>query len=250
MTPVEGLSDAVIKEVDLWLSADELTAIVTLGGPQQTSHLAHASRASVTDPFVLGPELTALNARSTTVGHASMSPDGLTLYYEAYYASTSYDVERATRTSLAEPFANPAAVPELNGSGPYVDRAPTLDATGDHLYWASTQSGDHDVSAADLAAGTWVNPHAVYQMAARYERFFVLADEQRALYFGSSTDGLGSFEIRVVSRDAIDVPFGSPVLIRLPQVVPSAAPAWLSPDHCALYLSAGGDIWLATRVPE
>ncbi len=246
MVRVPGLSDSARGEIDVWLSRDEQLGIVTIGGPNFSSQMHYVQR--VDDSFAIGSPVTTINARSTAVGSATV--DGLYVYYEAFYANvTGYDIERAFSPAPGVDYSDPTPVPELNYAGGIYDQSPTINNAGTRIYWVSSRSMEYDVWSAVREGTQWTNLEVVYVGTMRYERYLVPSADDLALYFGSSANGIGSYELRVVTRLDTTQPFSQPTLINLPEAVTTATPAWISDDNCRMYLAAGGDIWLATRVP-
>lgn len=239
---VLGRADLTNKEVGLWLDRDELTGIVTLGGPSATSSLATTRRASMIDAFDPPIPMANLNVLSNAVGGASVTADGLTIYFHTHGAN--FDIMRATRSTLTDPFANPVPVAELNGSGDDLD--PRLTVDGTQIYWTSAD-GDYGLVTARANGAQFGATTIAYGRMNRYERSPLPSADDRALYFASSNQALGFYEVRVVTRATSGDAFGAEELVQLPRTFNSAFPVGLSSDNCRLYIAAESDVFMATR---
>jgi hypothetical protein len=76
----------------------------------------------------------------TQVGFATLSPDGLTIYFEQLLvAGSDNDIYMATRPAIGQPFSAPVVVAELQTSG--LDDDPDMTQGGNRLYYASDRDG-------------------------------------------------------------------------------------------------------------
>lgn len=105
-------------DLDPFISADGSTLYFDSAQGGTALHLYVAIR-QASGAFATPQALTAFNT-SAVDGHPVLSPDGLTLYWSSTRADGGVkggtDIWRATRTSTAGDFANPAPVAELNSA--------------------------------------------------------------------------------------------------------------------------------------
>jgi WD40-like Beta Propeller Repeat len=74
--------------------------------------------------------------------HASLSPDGLTMYLQGRLDNDRWGLFRARRTRLSAPWSKPVELKELNhAEAPRGDMSPSLSADGVTLYFVSDRPG-------------------------------------------------------------------------------------------------------------
>lgn len=116
-TRVTGINSAS-SDLDPFISADGSTLYFDSAQGGTALHLYAAVR-QAGGTFAAPQALTAFNTTAVD-GHPVLSPDGLTLYWSSTRtdggALGGTDIWRATRTSTAGEFANPAPVAELNSA--------------------------------------------------------------------------------------------------------------------------------------
>ncbi len=116
-TRVAGINSSS-PDLDPFISADGSTLYFDSAQGGTALHLYVAVR-QASGSFATPQALTAFNS-SAVDGHPVLSPDGLTLYWSSTRTDGGpmggTDIWRATRTSTAGEFANPAPVAELNSA--------------------------------------------------------------------------------------------------------------------------------------
>jgi len=246
VSPVAGLSDVAVKEVGVWLDRAELEAVITLGGPSFTSSLAIATRASVSDPFEPARPLVALNASSNATGGASVTSDGMSIYFHSIGSDTSFEILRGRRTAEGL-FDTPERVAELDPTGDNLH--PHLAGGDTRIWWTRATGVAYDIVSAPIDGSGFGPVDLVFGVATTYEKAPVASADQLAVYFASSQTALGSFEVRVATRPTVSDAFSDGGTIVFPMPFTTAVPAWISDDNCRLYVAGNGDVYLATRVP-
>jgi hypothetical protein len=124
------------------LSPDELTLYFTYN----RLDVAYASRPDRASPFTFVRAFDELNAPQTD-GDASISADGLELFFGSFRTGTSA-IYVATRASTSDVFSAPTELTELTGGSPSTGR-PEISADGRTLYYSLFNGTDIDLYSAE-----------------------------------------------------------------------------------------------------
>jgi uncharacterized membrane protein YgcG len=213
-------------------SPDELTAYLGMfRGAQEDNFLA--TRSSRSEPFGTPIPMSTLN--TPDLEHfASATGDGLTIYLESTRRGY-FSLFFSTRASLTAPFPAPTELTELhlgNEGGAYV----TPD--GGALYFhMSLNNNLLDIYRAQKTATGFAAPQALSVNTKYDEAHPVASPDELTIYFRRTRDPSGPDGVWMATRSSVAEAFGPAV--SLPQVrIPYslAAPTWISPDGCRLYL--------------
>ncbi len=219
-------------------------------------HTQRASLAATFDvPSTVAGIDTSANERAPT-----LTDDGLTIIYEHDTMMTDADLYTATRNTLADPFAAPAAIAEL--SSPYVEADPFVTADGLDIVFVSARpaaTGMLDIfeavraSRADTFTGL-VERRELNSPADEYSPT-LSADGLEVFFASARAGGPGGFDVYTSRRAAAGQPFSPPQLVPELSSARDDAGLRLSVDGATMYLdyntlTAGGanaDLWSATR---
>ncbi|MHC4111797.1 MAG: LamG-like jellyroll fold domain-containing protein [Planctomycetota bacterium] len=136
------------------LTADELNIFFcssVIPGGKGGYDIWMASRPDMNSPFDVVTNLAEINTTANEVC-PSISPDGLTLYFQSNY-NGSHQLFRATRASLSEPFGNIEHLSIFDIPG-YTNHMPCISSDGSTLYFIR-QFGD-DRSTGDIYVSYWI----------------------------------------------------------------------------------------------
>ena len=264
---VQG-ANTTLNEFIPSLSGDEL-AIVWQGpiGNGDQNPLMLAQRTAVGSPFGAATAATGLTAGRNS--GASLSADGLTIFYHNLNGNRSllipYSARRASTTATAFTGAGPLANQGGNGldtMNPHVSRdglelfvlraTPPPDNSsppGDRSIWHAMKSGNDFAAAtafAELGVGVTGDVSTV-----------ALSADRLTLYFSADrSGGVGGYDIWATSRATPTSPFGAPAQTSLAAVNTASAEdiGFVSTDNCRLYFSsnrggASDDVFVSTRQP-
>ena len=128
-----------------WLSADGLSLYYGAGADVSVeSHIALATRATLSAPFTVAGTLTELSPSSKN-GWPTLSPDGRELLFESQ-VDGSGRIYAAYRQGPGDAFSAPEPLADISGDFELGD--PELSRDGRTLYYASTATGDWEIWAA------------------------------------------------------------------------------------------------------
>jgi len=237
--PLNDVNLVGFYDFSMDLSPDELVADFVSSRPQTaglpTSHnIWTVSRASRNDPF--GPA-TLLPGAHLTGGYAytvTLTADRLTLLV----ATDPTVVYIATRKSLGDAF-DPPTLALRDAEGPWIRD------DGGRVYFNSWPN--RDIVMADRVGQGFAAAVPVPGVNSTADDTNpVLSPDELTIYFVSNRLGIG--HAWMAHRDSTSAAFGAPVSLAHLR----AAPSWVSPDGCRLYLSqatADGflDVYVATR---
>jgi hypothetical protein len=261
--PVDGVSTG-LDEQGISLSPDELTAYFSRDGNGSNGQdLLVGKRGKIGDPFT--SVILDGYDNSNVDYEPSVSSNELTLiFWSIRVGSTTPDLYQATRTNKTLSF-DPAALIVALQTGA-VEGTPGLRPDGKILYYGanpdSATKGFDIYRAARQGDGTFLGPTIAQQNllvnvnSAFDELHPVISDDELTIYFSSTrTDltNMGGQDIFVARRLDTAQPFGTPKNVSELNSVDEEAPNWVSPDGCAIYLTAkhtgggGTDIYVARR---
>lgn len=193
-------------------------------------------------------------AQKAALVFPSLTPDGLALYYAAFFpdASGSGDgtsvLHRASRRSIDSAFDPPEALPQ---SGT-LDFTPYLVSTGHALYFMRPDPNEGTATIVRLPIDTSGDLEVVFTDGAGTIGNPVVTPDELTLYYGDGR--AGSRDVFVATRVDKTQPFANGH--RIDSVSTTAheeEPTWISDDQCELVyeLRRPGDsvntVWSATR---
>lgn len=257
--PVELTAlDSTDNDAFVTFSADELTAYVSSNraGGVGGFDLYYATRASVSDAF--GAPVLLPNVNDVTQDYgASLSDDGLTLYFDSHRGTGNDDIYVATRTSTSAEFGTPGVLAGVNDAT-HQDQVTSISADQLTMYIGSDRAGDWDVYRATRASTSspFGTPTAVGEldMAGVTDWGIFLTADGLTAYMESTRAGATAGDIFVATRASTSDGFGAPVDVTELNTSTEDYPTWVSPDGCRLAFSSGRtggtgsyDLYLATR---
>ena len=214
-----------------------------------------AMRPSPNDPFddalLLNGGNDAEDERFPTV-----TADGLTLY-TMYFPGGNWDIYRATRNSVNEPFPKTTNVAEVSMS-PANDHYPYVLPNGSALYFDSDRSNEVEIYRASVVGGVVQDPVLVQGISASGKNAsapWVSADELTMYFASSRSGGQGGHDIYVTRRASTASVFGTPVLVPELSTSGDDLPNWFSEDGCVAVWSTnvgldGGNIGAKVYISE
>jgi hypothetical protein len=232
-SPVGGANTAH-NEWSGRLSPDQLILLLgsdMTGGTVTQVDLYVATRAKAQDAFGTPVALASLNTTYQDSG-ASMTADGLTIYFHSSRPGSvgADDLYTSTRTSTAAAF--PAASPVLNVNTAGDEQYPYIMPDGLTLYFQR----DADLYVATRGTdGQFATPIALSALnTSADEGTPVVTPDQLTIFFSRSSSATG-FDIYVAHRLSTSDGFGTPVAVTELNTDELDIPQWVSPDGCTLY---------------
>ena len=236
--PVTGLRADLDDVQDPSLTADELEIFFT--SPSSNVNDIWTSRRAAADG-AWGTAVQVAELSSSGIDQdPAVSADGLTIYLASDRAGTGMRLYVAERTARDQPWSAPRSVGDLGASTD--DVAPTLDATGLHMLFASLRDGAADVhlyATARDASDAWAVPVALSAINSdRQDRDPALYDAGRGLVFASRrTDQGRTSDLFHTERATVDADFvATPARIEeLSTAEHWEGDPWLSEDGRHIY---------------
>ena len=211
-------------------------------------------------PVNLGP---VVNSPSDD-GNASVSSDGLSLYFDSVRPGSGgkHDLWMSTRRATGEPWGPPASLgPSVNDGAP--DDGPCISSDGLELLFRSMRAGGHGgddlwMCTRHSSAEPWGRPQNLGPPVngRSYEGHPCLDGAGLTLLFQShGRGGLGRSDIWMCTRPAKGEPWGAPANLGPPiNTGGDEGEPCLSPDGLTLFFKANrpgglgkGDLWMSTR---
>jgi Tol biopolymer transport system component len=249
-TLVPGLNDdGTGAVVSARFSPDELTAYLSrYYGMQEDVYVA--TRAHRSDAFGEAKAISELNMPSEE-DSPTVTADGLTLYMTSTRA-VQYRLFVAQRATPTSTFTTPMDLGTLNVIG---EGAPYVVPDGSALYFHTFRNGKPDIYRARQNATGFDPPESVSINTSAFEALPVVSADELIIYFYREGDTTGVDGVWMATRTSVADPFGPAVsLAALNDPYPKAAPTWISPDGCRLYLQEvdpqnGAWAYVAERLP-
>ena len=265
-------------EGGMCISSDDLTLYFSTGysgsvrpGGHGGEDIWMATRTSPTEAWGTPVNLGAPINSSASEAFASISSDGLTLYFCDFFYGTARpggvggkDLWMSTRTSRNDPWSTPVNMGSvINSTGD--DITPTTSADGLTLIFASNRGSggwQYDLwmstrASTDSEWGTPVNMGPTINSSS-YDGAANLSSDGLALFFASNRPGgMGSDDIWMATRKTVNDPWETPVNLGdvINTNVDDTAPA-ISADGRTLYFDSprpGGlgsyDLWQVSITP-
>jgi hypothetical protein len=238
-------------EQNAFLTHDELTILFSrnlAGGG--AGDLFVAQRAHREDGFGAATPIAELNTEVNEY-RASLSDDGLTIYFDRRDHGSAYTILTAVRSSAGSAFGTPAPVANVNTVSsnyePFV--------TADGMYFGSSRSGGiADLFFAPRAGATGfgtVQRLTELDDPATADEIPVPSLDGLAVYFGATRTADTAHDVWLATRSAPGAVFGAPGPVPMLATAEDNWPTWLSDDNCRLYYverTAGdSDLWVASR---
>ena len=251
-TPVPGLETT--RGATARLSTDELTIYFT-----DTSDLWTAHRNTTAEAFGPPIPLTSLNS-SSLESNPSISPDGLTLWFDSNRIATEgYHLYVATRSSDLVEFNPPVLATTLNGMDTkQFDAQPFVTADGKEFWFISTRQGGfggEDIWRATSTGNGFAIPTAISELNSPSDEWLpTLSSDRLTVYFASRRAVIGAkgnFDIWMSHRTGAEDRFPPPVLVDELNTTGNDLATWMSADNCRMYgatdVSGTYLIYVATR---
>jgi WD40-like Beta Propeller Repeat len=244
-----SISTDARDEQSLWLTRDELTMVFTrdVAGRHGDLFVAHRETRSESfdDPFALDT----LSSDDDEY-RASLSQDGLTIYFDRQVNGTKYMIFTATRQTPEHAFGAPEVMPLINSEGQ--DFEPFVADNG--LFFASTRIGGlAGIYHAARDGAAFAAPDLVINMATGVAAGGpVVSFDGLTIYFSSAASASNpDADVWTASRTSRDQVFGAPHRVSSVNTRGLDSPQWISGDNCRLYLSTDRDgtrdFWMAER---
>lgn len=231
--------DTTGTEGSIRLSADQLTAYFASARPGGVGgvDLWIATRADAGAPFGNFQNLAPLNSTATDT-HATVTADGLTLYFETLRGQPNQAVYESQRASTAAPFASPLSLPGFGGFAVVTD--PYVRADGQVLYVsAGLTLADLDIYRLVMSGGSFGEPVSVGELNGQAnEELPAITPNDRVLYMASTrVDSMakGGYDIWLSVRSTINDPWSSPQTVPELNTNDDDLPDYISPDACTIY---------------
>ncbi len=244
-------------------SADELSATLSLQQEASGPDLFVASRATASDPFVIGAPVAELNTPSAEYWPTT-SADGEMIFFESARpldpggpTNERARIWAATRTSAGAAFGPPTVL-GIFREATAPETSPYLHAGGRSLYFASLArggAGNLDLFVADITDFGVVTAvrNVTSANSSGEENMPVVSDDERALFF-SRWAGTGR-DVWVVGRSSTAEPFGVAQEVVEVSSIYDDFPTGISADACRLYFISnrpvGGierhRVWMAEK---
>ena len=234
---VPGLNDLVLGVGTTRFSGDELTAYVGVG-PWYRSDVAVVTRASRQDSFDprFAKLLKNINVATTSQVAPMVMADGLTLYFASDRGS-GWGLWESTREGPGAEFPAPSAITSLNVVG---ESLPYVAASG-NIYFQTSREDSYDIWMARRTGGGFTKPERVSVSGPGSESAPVLSPDELTIYY-QRQDVVTQAGIWMATRNATTEAFrDAHWLPELNAVADPPLPAWVSPDGCRLYFTAGDD---------
>jgi WD40-like Beta Propeller Repeat len=215
------------------------------------------------------PELSQVGANNLAATAFTLMPDGLTAFYQYYYAAPAGDsamwATKRTSTTNGNWITPPTPIPGVDSTQNLGDFAPFLSPDGKHVYFQSLRTtGASNAHQADVADGGVTNINRVTITLAdgggapTNEFGPIVTADLLTMYFGYYTanvpgGGLERYVFRA-TRTSPTAAFGNGELVS--ELFINGVfhqPSWVSPDGCTLLFDskrapAGGvHIWSAQK---
>jgi Tol biopolymer transport system component len=143
---VPGLESVVAKGP--WISADGLELLYTLAATMPDD-LARATRGTTSAPWTDRGTLAELNSTDSD-GYATLTPDGLTIYFETVRNDPASDIFVSHRSAVGAAFDPPSPLADLDVVFDKTEGDPDVARDGTTLLWAS----NHDTATIDVYSAT------------------------------------------------------------------------------------------------
>jgi Tol biopolymer transport system component len=243
-SPVTGLNSAA-NETYLRMSPDELTAYFARQEPDEILYVA--TRPSTTAPFSTPVKLVITGNGTLETTSASVTADGLTMYFTSNRTGTlgGRDIYRATRAATTTNFGSITQLTALSSASAENDAYVLPDHSA--IYFSSNRSGTSRLYRAAIMGTTFGPSDEVLSDTTALNRVVVSADELTMLY---TTGG----DLRLSTRATANVSWLPGANVTALDTADTDLPSWISADKCRLYFATNtsGDYQLrvAVRTPQ
>ncbi len=246
-SPVSTLNSTTLGDLYLRMSADELTAYFSRQDPDEILYVA--TRPSTTAPFSTPIKLPITGNGTEETTSATVTADGLTLYFTSNRPGTlgGRDIYRATRLVTTANFGTITQMIDLSSASSENDVMVLPDHSA--IYFSSSRSGMSRIYRAEWQGTTFGTPDEVFADTAGVSRLVVSADERTLLY------SIGG-EMRMSTRASTNVSWLPGVTLPALESAMSDGASWISDDLCRLYFfntaATNGDynLRVAVRTPQ
>lgn len=243
------------------LTADELEMYFSIGVPGSAGHfeLNVVHRSSTSEPFG-EPQLLSLSASSTDQLSASVSGDGLILFFQSPDSSNAR-IYVSTRASRSEAFGGAIYVANANSTnGDVGDYTPFLTSDESELWFSSSRmTGQRrDIYRATGKGSQFGAATSISSLNSDNDEVDpVPSSDKLTIYFRSDRPGgIGtSGDIWVGHRSSSSDGFANIAPVAELNTSALDSPGWLSLDNCRLYFESyvnqtPNNIYVATRHPR
>jgi hypothetical protein len=226
----------------LTLSADGLSAYVSVGPTTVSGDIYVATRQSTSSAFTLGSSpLANVNSPADERG-PWLSKDGLRLYFSTTNtAGGQADLVVSTRSSPTTAFGAPQPLSNVNyATG--LDVQPSFGPEHQLLYFSSQRPSGHDIYYSSLSNGVFAPAQVLTSISSSSEDTHPVASRDGLrLYFrskrlGPDADSDGS--VYMAERGSTDASFATPSFLSVLNTSGNEFPVALSPDECSLFIGS------------
>ena len=239
------------------LSPDGLTAILQ-SDRAGNFRIFSSKRPTLSDPWSVpsNADYAATNA-GTNVGHAVLSPDGLSVFYQQHPT-----IRQATRANTSVPFSGGTLVPELNigGGPPGYERPGKISADGLRMYYEVYNGTNLYLYLADrpTTSDPWGVPTEgpfdanINTPGVQNSEPYLTPDDLQLFYTSNRPGGLGGADIWWSSRASVADPFSVPMNLSSVNTAASDSSAELFGDTLFFTSNRNGssDVFSTVAVPE
>jgi WD40-like Beta Propeller Repeat len=164
-------------------------------------------------------------------------------YLSVFQPGNKWDLFKTTRAGVGAPWMAPLIIPNISGNA--TNEFPWLNASGDRLYFMSSQSGGFRLVMSQAIGATFPAPTPLTLDAAGTTNQYgpVLSSDGTTLYFAGST-GTGRSIYKSTGRGLI---FNGTVKDPTLNIGNINQISWISPDSCEVYLTVDGKIYSARK---
>lgn len=188
----------------------------------------------------------------------SISRDGLEIFFASNQAGGlgGYDIYRAVRGSVNEPFGPPVNLNEVNTAAD--ETGPSISADRLTLYFASgTVATDFNLFTATRPAWdqSFGAPQPITELnTSQWQLHPMPSDDQLRLYFVQWINSTWNYNLLLAERPSLGSPFGSPAWLANLNTAYNESFPFLTSDELTIIFSsdrpaakAGWNLWMATR---
>lgn len=243
-TQLTALSTDAADNRDPWVSTDERTMYFSRNPVGANGNdILIATRASITDEFVIGAPLANLNTTSSD-GRATLTQDGLLLALASNREDDKFKIFLVQRNAGETDFPSPSS--DLAGNSDTSNLDPFLSADGMRVYYSPLTTGSALLQRPILVASRTRRdegfgqpaPVGIVTVPGVDDVDPALSLDERILLFTSSRTLGTKSDLWYATRAGLDQPFGAPQPLTALNTVDDDGDPMLSADGCTLYFAS------------